>query len=54
MMDYALCYQGKDLHLVGYSDANWGSDLEERKSTIGYAFLLSNGSITWSSKSNIV
>ena len=45
-MDYTLFYRGRDLRLVGYSDANWGSDLDERKSTTGYAFLLSNGAIT--------
>jgi hypothetical protein len=32
MMDYALCYQGKDLRLTGYSYADWGSDLNEHKS----------------------
>lgn len=49
-MDYVLCYKGSDLRLVGYSDADWGSDLDERKSTSGYTFLLNNGAITWSSK----
>ncbi|XP_042972976.1 uncharacterized protein LOC122304776 [Carya illinoinensis] len=48
--DYVLCYQGSDLQLRGYSDADWGSDLDERKSTTGYVFLLNNGAITWSSK----
>ncbi|KAG2705909.1 hypothetical protein I3760_05G078600 [Carya illinoinensis] len=48
--DYVLCYQGSDLQLKGYSDADWGNDLDERKSTTGYAFLLNNGAITWSSK----
>ena len=48
--DYVLCYQGSDLRMIGYSDADWGSDLDERKSTSGYAFLLNNGTITWSSK----
>ena len=48
--DYVLCYQGSDLRMIGYSDADWGSDLDERKSTSGYAFLLNNGAITWSSK----
>ena len=48
--DYILCYQGSDLHIIGYSDADWDSDLNERKSTSGYAFLLNNGAITWSSK----
>ena len=36
--------------MSGYSDADWGSDLDERKSTSGYAFLLNNGAITWRSK----
>ncbi|XP_065628547.1 secreted RxLR effector protein 161-like [Quercus suber] len=48
--DYVLCYHGSDLRMIDYSDANWGSDLDERKSTSGYAFLLNNGAITWSSK----
>ena len=45
-----LCYQALDLRLVGYSDADWGGDLDEHKSTSGYAFLLSDGAICWSSK----
>ncbi|XP_059455086.1 LEAF RUST 10 DISEASE-RESISTANCE LOCUS RECEPTOR-LIKE PROTEIN KINASE-like 2.1 [Corylus avellana] len=48
--NYVLCYQGSNLCLVGYSDADWGSDLDERKSTSGYAFLVNNGAITWNSK----
>ena len=48
--DYALCYQGSDLRLVGYSDADVGGDEEERRSTSGYTFLLNNGAICWSSK----
>ena len=49
-MDYILCYQASDLCLVGYSDADWGGDLDQRKSTFGYAFLLSNGAMSWSRK----
>ncbi|XP_070016052.1 secreted RxLR effector protein 161-like [Nicotiana sylvestris] len=42
--DYAFCYQGgKDLRLVGYSDADHGGDLDERKSTSRYVFLLNDG-----------
>ena len=48
--NYILCYQGLDLCMISYSDADWGSDLDERKSTSEYAFLLNNGAITWSSK----
>ena len=49
-MDYSLCYQGSDLRLTGYTDADWAGDLDERRSTSGYVFLLSNGTITCSSK----
>jgi len=38
------------LWLRGYTDADWGGDLDERKSTSGYAFLLNDGAISWSSK----
>ena len=49
--DYMLCYQGKkDLRLIGYSDADWGGDIDQFKSTSGYAFLLNNCAILWSSK----
>ena len=49
-VDYRLCYQGQDLQLKGYIDADQGGDLDERKSTSGYVFLLGNGVITWCSK----
>ena len=48
--DYSLCYQGDDLRLIGYTDVDWGGDLDERKSTSGYVFLLSRDVISWSSK----
>ena len=44
--DYMLCYQGRDLHLRGYSDADWAGDLDEHKSTSGYTFLPGGGAIT--------
>jgi hypothetical protein len=48
--DYSLCFQGENLQLMGYVDADRGGDLDERKSTSGYVFLLNNGVIFWSSK----
>ena len=36
--------------LIGYSDANWGNDINTRRSTTGYIFYLSGGAISWSSK----
>ena len=48
--DYVMCYQGRDLRLFGYTDADWGSDPDQRKSTFGYAFLLNDYAISWGSK----
>ena len=48
--DYSLCYQRNDMQLKDYTDANWGEDLDERKSNFGFTFLLNNGAISWSSK----
>ena len=45
-----LCYQGGDLKLRGYSDADWGGDLDESKSTSGYVFTLGEGVLSWCSK----
>ena len=47
---YVMCYQGKDLRLDGYIDANWGGNLDQLKSTFGYAFLLNDCAISWSRK----
>ena len=35
---------------VGYSDADWGGDMEDRKSTSGYLFQISGGAVSWRSK----
>ena len=45
-VDYSLCYQGNDPRLRGYTDADWGGDLDERKSTSDFVFLLNNGAIS--------
>ena len=46
-----LCYQGKkDLRLIGYSDADWGGDIDQSKSTSGYAFFLNDSAILLSNK----
>lgn len=36
--------------LSGYSDADWGGDTEDRKSTTGYIFLLCGAPVSWASK----
>lgn len=41
--------------MYGYADASWGEDLEDRKSTTGYCFIICGKIIQWkSSKQTIV
>ncbi|KAH7571430.1 hypothetical protein JRO89_XS04G0051400 [Xanthoceras sorbifolium] len=42
--------KGGDDELVAYTDSDYAGDVENRKSTSGYGFLLSLGAISWSSK----
>jgi len=48
--DLVLCYQTRDLRLRGYSDVDWGGDLEEYRSTSRYVFTFGGGVISWCSK----
>ena len=43
-----MCYQGNDLKLKGYTNADWRGDLDERKSTFVFTFLLNISTISWS------
>lgn len=36
--------------LVGYCDADWASNCDDRRSTTGFCFKKQNGSISWNSK----
>jgi len=42
--------KGLKMELIGYSDANFASDVETRSSMTGYAFCIANGVVTWSSQ----
>jgi hypothetical protein len=35
---------------VGNCDADWARDFEDRRSTIGFVFMMGGGAISWSSK----
>jgi hypothetical protein len=50
--DLGLTYGGGDFttQFAAYSDADWGADINDRKSISGYVYLLSGGAISWSSK----
>ncbi len=36
--------------MVGYCDADWADDLEDRRSTTGFVFMMGGGATSWSSK----
>jgi hypothetical protein len=45
-----LQYQETDVNAEGYSDADWASDSDDRRSTSGNVFVMSGGAISWTSK----
>jgi hypothetical protein len=52
MADLSIIYRclSTALTVLGYSDADWGSNLIDCRSTSGYVFLLADSTISWSSK----
>ncbi|KAL2328979.1 hypothetical protein Fmac_022406 [Flemingia macrophylla] len=50
-VNFGILYKkGGNEELLGYTDNDYAGDLEDRKSTSGYVFLMSNGAVAWSSK----
>jgi hypothetical protein len=48
--DFRITYgHSRELHVLGFSDANWGGDINDRFSTTGYVFMVNNGCVSWSS-----
>lgn len=42
---------GNVIHdVTGFCDAGWAGDLDQRKSTTGYIFIMNDGAILWSTK----
>ena len=48
--DLGLLYRPDNPNLCGYSDADWAGDINDRKSTSGYVFIMSGSAISWRSK----
>jgi transposase InsO family protein len=47
---YSLTFTPSDGTLLGYSDSDWGGDLDERRSTTGYIFTIGKSApISWKS-----
>lgn len=48
---YGILYQKTgNIELVGYTDSDYAGCLEDRRSTSGYAFILSDAAVAWSSR----
>jgi hypothetical protein len=50
-LSYGIFYkQSGNTELLAYTDSNYAGDLEDKKSTSGFLFMLSSGAVSWSSK----
>ena len=45
-----LYSKDKEYKCIGYSEADWAGDLEDRKSTLEYVLMICGGAISWKSK----
>lgn len=53
MLKYKLQFIGGDerkTDLIGYCDADWASDIQERRLVAGYIFLKNEIAISWSTR----
>lgn len=49
--DLGILYRkGGDEELIAYTDSDYAGDLDDRRSTSGYVFMLNSGAVSWSSK----
>jgi len=49
-LDYGITFAGGDTTVIGYCDADFAGDLDTRRSTTGYVFIMNGGAISWQSK----
>ena len=50
-VNYGIHYKkGGDGELLAFTDSDYAGDMEDRKSTSGYVFLMSSSVVSWCSK----
>jgi Reverse transcriptase (RNA-dependent DNA polymerase) len=50
-LDFNLTFGANEMReLHGFCDADWAGDIDTRRSTTGYVFLMDGGAVSWSSK----
>ena len=49
-IDLKLQYRSTGEKMLGYSDADWANDSDDRHSTTGNVFTMSGGAISWLSQ----
>lgn len=49
-LDLGLVYKQTEEKLIGFSDADWGNDVNDRKSYSGYVFKLGNAGVSWEAR----
>lgn len=49
-IDHKLTYGPSRTDIIGYSDADYGGDIDDRKSTSGYVFVKNGTALCWQSK----
>ena len=48
--DYCITFNSNCDSVCGFVDSDFASDLDKRRSTLGYVFTLAGGAISWMSK----
>ncbi|KAL0440738.1 UNVERIFIED_CONTAM: Secreted RxLR effector protein [Sesamum radiatum] len=48
--NYGIFKKGEKAILLGFTNSDYAEDQDDRRSTLGYVFMLGTGAISWSSK----
>lgn len=54
-VNYGILYKkGGEEELLAFTDSDYAGDVDDRKSTSGYVFLMSSGAVSWSSRKQLI